>query len=482
MIVREEMKIEYLLIKPNNDFCSNENQFKSLLLTNKRLSISEDCIKFSKVSFGFKLSSMKINHKKNKEIVFHFTVFTEDKHVKELEDLDVLIHRIISECGNQFNVNTIWDDISIYYSTMLYPKMILVENLLRELIYRFMIKTLGSAWFPNYMPKKVKDAIKNTAEKNNFEDVPVVDQLYFTDFIQLGWFFFEKYTTKPLNQNSIKDLAKIVHEKQDAEEKIKTFLETYEAKSNWERYFKNNLDVEDLYEKWQRLYKYRNCVAHAKRLRKGDYETATKLIDELKCAFEQCLESIDNVNMNQEEAEAVEEVAKETMNISHGSSPHTNFASSQHLGTLAGLDPFPTKTFEILTSNFPHGIGAGISQFANQQQQILNSVRTMADALGDSKQLTTGLQSLTGAIGSLTQTYQSSQGEDQSTRRMEEILNNVPDHVSKIRVDSPEFNNEHESKISINELVKQNIPKIITESDSKSESKEEEPQSNKRKE
>lgn len=152
--------------------------------------------------------------------------------------------------------------------------MVEVENLLRKLIYRFMIKTAGSAWFDSTVPEGMKDAIKKTADKNHMDELPTEDQLYYADFIQLGWFFFEKYTTKPLNQNSVQELRNLIGEKNDIEEKLRDFLETYEAKSNCERYFKEEIEVEDLYQKWQELYIYRNHVAHAKRLKHDGFKKA----------------------------------------------------------------------------------------------------------------------------------------------------------------------------------------------------------------
>ena len=38
--------------------------------------------------------------------------------------------------------------------------MIEIENVLRKLIYRFMIKTVGSSWFSYSTPLSVKDAMK----------------------------------------------------------------------------------------------------------------------------------------------------------------------------------------------------------------------------------------------------------------------------------------------------------------------------------
>ena len=72
---RKELKTEYLLIKTQNDFCSTVDQFKSLLLSNKRLSIDENSIQFSGVSFDYTLTAQEVVWKKNKEIVFYLPYF-----------------------------------------------------------------------------------------------------------------------------------------------------------------------------------------------------------------------------------------------------------------------------------------------------------------------------------------------------------------------------------------------------------------------
>lgn len=131
------MKLEYLLIKSNNDFCATEEQFKSLILSNKRLTMDDDQIQFSGENFTYMLTSQVVKWKKRSEIVFYFVISTEDDvNVQKLEDFDKLLHRINDECGNQFIINTIWDDVSMHYTKKLYPMMIEVENLLRKLIYR----------------------------------------------------------------------------------------------------------------------------------------------------------------------------------------------------------------------------------------------------------------------------------------------------------------------------------------------------------
>lgn len=305
------MTIEYLLVKKQDDFFSTEEEFLNLLKTNARIKIKDTKIQFSKASLTYKLSKDEVPEKK--EIIFHFTVSVEkEEQISKLEEFDSLLRRINSECGKQFVIDTIWDDVSTSYTQKLYPQMVEIENLLRKLIYRFMIQTVGMTWFDKAVPSEFKKAITETAEKNNIEVTE--DHLYYADFIQLCVFLFEAYSLKP-KENLIRELKKAVDEKA-SEEKYTELIETYDPKSNWERYFSDKIEIDKLDEKWRKLYKFRNQVAHAKRMRKKECDEAIALIEELKPAFVRGLEHVNEVQLTEEETETVKVAAKEVMTVS----------------------------------------------------------------------------------------------------------------------------------------------------------------------
>lgn len=302
------MRIEYMLIKTQNDFCQTIEQFKSLLSSNSRITFSDDTLRFEKTMFNIKLSSKNIEKEKKRknkpEIVFYFQISSEEDSntiANKLGDFDILLRRINSQYGAQFIINTIWDDVSMYYTKELYPQIIEIENLLRKIIYRLMINTNGSDWFHSNVPSDVKDSINKTIEKNEKSQNELIgDQLYYADFIQLSWFFFSPYTLKTLDQNAIQKMQSLLSENNqnsEATEKVDGLLDDLIAKSNWDRYFSDKIKVEDLSSKWKKLYGYRNQVAHAKRMTKDEFEDATTIIAELKPAFESCLDQIDTVTI-----------------------------------------------------------------------------------------------------------------------------------------------------------------------------------------
>lgn len=306
------MKLEYLLIKTENDFCSTEEQFKNFLQTNMRIHIGNDQITFSGIHLTYTLGVEHIAWGKSKDIVFRFEVSvssTED--VTKLEEFDVLIRRINSELGGLFKINTIWDDVSLYYTRLLYPEIAEVESLMRKLIYRFMVRVAGGSWYEDTVPPKVKDDIKSNAVRNKVEDLSE-DYLRYANFDQLGLFLFEKYSIMPFDNIPVEKLKDNLNEPKLKDE-VESFIKNYARKSNWDRYFWDKISIENLDKKWENLYKYRNTVAHSKKIKGEEYRNAQKLISEIKTAFISSIDQIDNVLMSVEEADAVREMAKTTI-------------------------------------------------------------------------------------------------------------------------------------------------------------------------
>lgn len=304
------MLIEYLLLKRKDELCSSEKEFIHFLCSNGRLSVGKNTLKFKDIDIKYALTKEDVSGK-TKETVFHLAIETSDENKRVLEELDSVLRRMNDECGHLFIINTIWNDVATDYLRLLYPQIVEIEHLLRKIIYRLMIKSVGSAWIERGIPKEVKDKIEETAKRSQVE-LFNEDQLEYADFIQLGNFLFTPYSMNSDLQHLTGELIKAKEETESAD-RIDKIISQYESKSNWERYFSGKINIENLEKKWQKMYSYRNTVAHSKRMSGQDYSEAFELIKELKSAFNDCLKSIDEVLLNIEESEAIQEVAKETI-------------------------------------------------------------------------------------------------------------------------------------------------------------------------
>lgn len=311
------MRLEYLLTKKRpNDFCHTEEQLKSLFQSNARVTIEGNTLTLGKKIFDCVIEKWDVDGSP-KEMVFYVVVSSGGKDedaVESLGEFDRFIRHLNTTCGDQFTINTIWDDVSMYYERELYPRIARVENLLRAIVYRFMIRATGDEWFDNTVPEGVKKSITETLKKNHQSlDETGEDQLYYADFIQLGRFIFDSYSLRPLSRQAFEDVRAAMRE---GNKEAEGLLDQYEPKSNWERYFEDAIQVDDLNDKWTKLYGYRNQVAHTKRMSQREFQDAMTLIDKLTVEFESCLERADAVKMSEQEAQVVKEVAKETVSPS----------------------------------------------------------------------------------------------------------------------------------------------------------------------
>ncbi|SFH40261.1 hypothetical protein SAMN05660649_05078 [Desulfotomaculum arcticum] len=352
-------KLEYLLVKKKDDFCNTIEQFQNFLLTNKRLSIAEDILTIDNHQIKYNLIEQDIE--KTKELSFHLSFESlsesEDKEIEALETADKFIRRIIDTYSNLFYINTIWDDVSTYYGIKAYPKINSIENKMRKIIYIFMIRNSGSKWVERNIPRDVKESIKKTQEKNNIHNM-LEDCLYCADFIQLGYFFFEKY---PINRDWRSLIMELKKAKQLDNDSIDKMIEKYVSTSNWERYFAGEIQVDELLDKWQILYEFRNKVAHNKKIQKKDFTDAIKILDELEGAFDKCLERINQIEVPENGQNAIEEIAEESI--------EKNLISSVGYATI-GISPAYLENMNQLAK-----VAASI------KQPYLNGVSPLAEAI-----------------------------------------------------------------------------------------------------
>jgi hypothetical protein len=144
------------------------------------------------------------------------------------------IRGIVYRSGGQ--PETLWDDVSLYYSQKSYPLIHKVENLMRKLITYFMLTNIGKEWVTQTSPSVIMDAIDKSKRKQ------YLDVLHQIDFINLADFLFKPYQTK-----DTKELFQIISDAKSKDDLNLEDLKTFEAKSNWQKYFSKIVDCTDEY-------------------------------------------------------------------------------------------------------------------------------------------------------------------------------------------------------------------------------------------
>lgn len=287
------MHVEYLLvIDSKGSFCSDISSFKNLLVTSPDISLEGDSIKYKNIVVEFQIQLKKMEEVKN---AFHVKFIYDSKNnMEEFEGFMRLINGIFYRISK--NINTLRDDISLYYSELAYPKIHQVENLMRKLITKFMITNVGINWTEKHVPNEVKTERGNAKADSN------TNYLYTLDFIQLSNILFKKYS--PFTTDELFKKISNIKDDDDIElEDLKKFIPT----SNWDRYFSEivNVEGERLKKIWENIYEIRNRVAHNNILEKRDFDEINRYVLEVKKTLEQAVDNLDKISVSDKEKEII---------------------------------------------------------------------------------------------------------------------------------------------------------------------------------
>lgn len=298
------MKTEFLILMPNDEaFCNSKKAFVDFLKIDSLISITGNTINFKKTSKGkdpvsakFRVETDKV--KANNERYFLLALECDQQSsiddFSELSDRLKTIAQRISPGSTV--VNMLWDGVGRIYAEKSYPIINEVENLLRRLIAKFMLITVGMHWS--------RDAINSELSKKieKFEDEdPFLNDLHKLDFIHLNQVLFEKK-----RDISIEDLDRLLSKTKFSDEDKEKILK-YTPRSNWEKYFSELVEDNDhsLEKKWEILYKLRNKVAHNRSVTRSEFEKITGLASSIKIVIEKATAKLGEIDINEEERELI---------------------------------------------------------------------------------------------------------------------------------------------------------------------------------
>ena len=234
------------------------------------------------LSYAFQLNSLELSF----SIAYTPFIDGEDHNlwnaiVKKPTDIEKFQERIklfISDNKDKFEViNMVWNDACFELSKIAYPEIYTIENNMRELITRVMLKNFGNKWETKYIPPHLKSKSDHKKYKQ-IKEYPSENILFYLDFIDLSDFLFKEY---PENTNLF-TIPKYVN----SAEKLEQFV----PKSNWKRCFNKIItNVDDFKGKWRNLYNIRCKVAHNRMLTKDDMQEFENLIGFLQNGIDTAL-------------------------------------------------------------------------------------------------------------------------------------------------------------------------------------------------
>lgn len=339
--------VEYLSItEKSNTFCDSVSTFNKLLQVDSTLVINGGIIVF-KDSFtcDYKITSGEIQSKEQRYFHTYFSINGENEtDLAQFMDFLRTVRSILAKIGSQ--PETLWDDISFYYSRIAYNIIHKIENLMRKLIANFMLTTVGVQWVNEATPPEVKEVISKGKRKD------YINVLHNVDFIHLADFLIKPYSnTSPLELNkkirgatTIEDLGI-----------IKTLL----PESNWNRYFSSLVSCEDsfLQRRWSELYELRCKVAHNAIVTRQDFEQISTLAKELEEKLIDALNKLPQVKVPETEVNNVAESAAENVSSVLGDFISVWRILEQHIDKKsAELGHESHHTFEAMKTLRQHGV------------------------------------------------------------------------------------------------------------------------------
>ncbi len=307
--------VEYLVIVEKNvsppffHICHTAKSFNHFLKSNTcDIAISHNTLTYKDaLVVDYRITIGELSSKEQRFV--HMTItFNDDED--DIDTFTTLLKAIKTSIhSSKGQLETLWNDISGYYSRKSYPLIHTVENLMRKLIAYFMLTTIGKEWITETSPKAVKEAIDKSKRKQ------YVDVLHQIDFSHLGDFLFKCDETKHITELLDKIETASVLEDLNLDE-----LKSFSSKSNWERYFSNIVDCDDGYlnKRWKQLYELRCKVAHNAIITKGDYEQIIQLVSEIQEKLQKAIDNIDKVYVPQEDKEQIAENVASNINSLYG--------------------------------------------------------------------------------------------------------------------------------------------------------------------
>lgn len=292
----EAYRIEYLVVvNTNGGFCNSIKSFNSLLSTYEDIVVDVKGLTFSGLRVSYEVGTDVIGQ--GEQRYFHLKLtLPSTESLDKFSQLTRLIKTILHKVADTAP-QILWDDISIFYAYLAYPHINFVENLMRKLITKFMLTTLGVHWEKMTLPDEVKQSVRSKPRNDS-------NYLYESDFIQLSNFLFTTYSNVPVIQ-----LLTKIEESKDISELQLDELKQFVARSNWERYFSPIVDCSSEYlsKKWKQLYELRCKIAHNRTFGQSDLQRVETLVKEVSAKLEDALSNLERVQISEDERDIVAE-------------------------------------------------------------------------------------------------------------------------------------------------------------------------------
>jgi hypothetical protein len=249
------------------------------------------------ISLGIKLINKEVENDLNLKNTFLI------KLKGEFETLEAIRIKLITHLHHQKynNIYIILDEISAEISCKIYPRINLVENLLRKYVMKFFVTKLGQSWWNVTADGEMKKKVIARKNNENFFSTFIDNKVYLIDFGELGKIVHSQSSGFISREDIVSKILEL-DETPAAIQNLKKELE-----SNYTKFFKDTFKDKDFQQKWEELEKLRHKVAHNNLFTKSDLEKAEKLTKELIDIVTDANSKIETISFSSDEKDLIKE-------------------------------------------------------------------------------------------------------------------------------------------------------------------------------
>lgn len=305
--------VVYISSDKNDTFCQSKESLLKFISVDDAFSVRKnriECyIKDEKINAEFELNRGRVFS--TEEVYFDLVITSTNE--SEIDKFSSLVNKLINlleriNTGDKKKINVIWNDIEKHYAQKAYPLIYETENLMRNLISKFMLQNLGTDWFKNSIHPDIKDKIKSK-KTGRYKD-----ELYKIDFIALTeYILFKKY--RDLNMSQLDKIVRGINDVGDVEKATIKSLKSILPRSNWDRYFSKIIDESEdkLVKQWKQLYEIRNLVAHNVGLSKNEFEQLSNISGSLNVKLKEANNKIKELILSEGQLKSMEDFFKDSI-------------------------------------------------------------------------------------------------------------------------------------------------------------------------
>ncbi|MEM7571678.1 MAG: hypothetical protein AAF433_02205 [Bacteroidota bacterium] len=213
-----------------------------------------------------------------------------------------LLHHLNEQLGFK-QIRVLRDDISSEIANQLYPKINLVENLLRRYLTKFFIQRVGPNWWEvTATPKMIEKVNARKRNRSNQFTYIIESNIEYADFDDLGLLIYKQSTGFNEPEKVIEKLNAI--ESMEDLEALKD-----ELQGNYTKYFKKFFRDKNFERQWKEMSRIRNKVAHQATFFHAELKKGISLSQQLIKIIQEAESHIDEMVLSLKEKQAIHQAA-----------------------------------------------------------------------------------------------------------------------------------------------------------------------------